>query len=120
MKASDIPGGPKSGEILCPLTDIVDGRAKEFIYRAGDEVREIFIQRMGNEVYAYENSCPHAYIPLNMNAGVFTEKSGKYFICQNHGALFDIKTGQCLGGPCNGQSLTSVEINLKDGNIIAC
>ncbi|MBL4800911.1 MAG: Rieske (2Fe-2S) protein [Emcibacter sp.] len=120
MKASEITNGPKPGEIICALSDIEDGKAAEFSYRDKDEVREIFIQRMGQEVFAYENSCPHAYLPLNMKEGVFTEKSGKYFMCQNHGALFDIKSGKCLGGPCNGQGLTPIEVVLKDGNIIAC
>lgn len=120
MKASDIAGGPKAGDILCRLSDIEEGRAVEFCYRAGDDMVEIFIQRRGDQVFAYENSCPHAYLPLNMKKGLFTEKSGKYFMCQNHGALFDIETGQCLGGPCNGQSLTKIEIMLKDGSIIAC
>jgi len=119
MRASEIAGGPKAGDIFCALADIEDGRAKEFSYRAGDDVQEIFIQRMGDAVFAYVNSCPHAYIPLNITEGVFTEKSGKYFMCQNHGALFDIKSGECLAGPCNGQSLVNIEIDLKDGNIIA-
>ncbi len=119
MKASDLPGGPESGEMLCRVTDIADGRAVEFAYQAGDERRAIFIQRMGDDVFAYENSCPHAHLPLNIKEGVFTEKSGTYFMCSNHGALFDIKSGACLGGPCNGQGLTKIEIDLKDGEILA-
>lgn len=119
MKASDLPGGPKPGDILCQLTDIEEGRAKEFSYRQGDEVRDIFIQRVGDEIFAYENSCPHAYLPLNMKDGIFTEKSGKYFMCQNHGALFDVKSGLCLGGPCNGQYLVPIEVDLIEGAIIA-
>ncbi|MBL4612545.1 MAG: Rieske (2Fe-2S) protein [Emcibacter sp.] len=119
MKASDIVNGPKAGDIICALSDIEDGKAVEFSYQDGNEIKEIFIQRRGQEVYAYENSCPHAYLPLNMKKGIFTEKSGKYFMCQNHGALFDITNGACLAGPCNGQGLTPIEIELKDGNIIA-
>lgn len=119
MKLSDLSGGPKAGETLCRLSDIEEGRAREFSFRQGKDMREIFIYRQGDEVFAYENSCPHAYIPLNMKDGVFTEKSGKYFMCQNHGALFDIKSGQCLAGPCNGQSLTAVEIEIRDGKIMA-
>ena len=115
MKASEIAGGPKAGEIICRLSDIKDGKAREFSYSSGDDLCDIFIQRLGDDVFAYENSCPHAYLPLNMNPGVFTEKTGNYFMCQNHGAMFDIKTGQCLGGPCNGEALRSIEIQLKDG-----
>jgi len=119
MKASDIPGGPKRGEILCRLSEIEDGMAREFSYRHGDEMRDIFIHRMGDEIYSYENSCPHAFIPLNMDQGHFIDKTGAYFICQNHGALFDIKNGLCVAGPCNGQSLTIIDVELKEGNIIA-
>jgi len=119
MKASDLPGGPKSGEILCQFLDIEDGAAKEFSYGSGADMQDIFIQRMGDKAFAYLNSCPHAFIPLNMKQGRFTEKSGRYIMCQNHGALFDIQNGLCLAGPCNGQSLTSIDIDLKDGNIIA-
>ncbi len=119
LRLSDIGGGPKVGEIICAVTDIEDGKAVEFFYQQGDDIREVFIHRQGDEVFAYENSCPHAYLPLNMTVGIFTEKSGKYFMCQNHGALFDMKTGACLAGPCNGQGLTPIDINLKHGNIIA-
>jgi len=119
MKASEIIGGPKAGEIMGHLCDIEEGSAKEFTYRAGPDLRAIFIYRKGEEVFSYENSCPHAYLPLNMKAGLFTEKSGKYFMCHNHGALFDIKTGKCLAGPCNGQSLTKIDIELKNGTIFA-
>ncbi|PHZ84203.1 Rieske (2Fe-2S) protein [Paremcibacter congregatus] len=119
MKLSEVAGGPAAGDILCHLNDIEDGKAREFAFHEGEERREIFIQRQGDEIFAYENSCPHAYIPLNMKEGEFTEKSGKYFMCHNHGALFDIKSGLCLAGPCNGQSLTAVEVYVKDGAVIA-
>lgn len=119
MKASDIAGGPRAGDVLCALSDITDGRALELSFTSGDDRVEIFLQRRGEAVFAYENNCPHAYLPLNMTKGQFTEKSGKYFMCQNHGALFDMETGACLAGPCNGQGLTKIEVDLKDGNIIA-
>ncbi|MCF8473414.1 MAG: Rieske 2Fe-2S domain-containing protein [Emcibacter sp.] len=119
MKASKIAGGPNPGDVLCHISDIEDDRAKSFSYRSEDDIREIFIHRVGDEIFAYENSCPHAYLPLNMKDGIFTERSGKYFMCHNHGALFDIKTGQCLAGPCHGQSLVKIEVDLVEGNIIA-
>lgn len=119
MLISDIPGGPRSGEILCSLFTIPDGKAKEFSYRNGNDVRDIFIQRVGSQVFAYENICPHAHLPLNNAPGKFTDKNGNFLMCHNHGALFDIKSGQCLGGPCMGRSLTKIEVDLKGGNIIA-
>lgn len=119
MKASDIPGGPHAGKILCGIAEIEDGKAVEFTCRLGDELFEFFIQRQGDEVYAYENSCPHVGSRLNLKEGQFTEKSGKYFMCHTHGALFDIATGKCLAGPCNGQSLRAIDIENIEGTIIA-
>ncbi len=119
MRISDIPGGPQRGEILCSLFTIPDGTAKEFSYRNGNDVRDVFIQRLGSQVFAYENICPHARLPLNKTPGSFIDKTGKHLLCHNHGAMFDIKTGQCLGGPCMGRSLTKIEVDLEGGNVIA-
>ena len=119
MKLSELPDGPNTGDVICQLSDIEDGKALEFSYGSGTDSRDIFIQRVGDAVFAYENNCPHAHIPMNMKEGVFTEKSGKYIMCANHGALFEMNSGKCVAGPCNGQFLTEIELDLVGGDIIA-
>jgi len=37
--------------------------------------------------------------------------------CSTHGALFNIETGECLQGPCLGQSLQAIAHEVKDGKI---
>jgi len=37
--------------------------------------------------------------------------------CSTHGALFNIESGECLQGPCLGQSLQSIDYEIKEGNI---
>lgn len=110
--------GLSAGDVLCQLEDIEDGEAKEFSYRNNSEIHDIFIQRMGNDIFAYLNVCPHAGTPLNMETGEFMEKSGKYIMCHTHGALFELENGLCVAGPCNGDRLQAVDIKVKNGEII--
>lgn len=100
------------------MEDIEDGSAKELSYRSGSDIYDLFIQRQGNEVFAYLNSCPHTGVPLNMEAGKFMEKSGRYLMCHTHGALFQLSDGLCVAGPCNGAFLQAVDITVDKGQII--
>ncbi len=117
LKLSALNIGVTEGDILCAVSDIDDGTAKEFSYRSGADIHDIFVQRKGDDVYAFVNICPHAGTPLNMDDGVFLEKTGTYLMCHTHGALFQLEDGLCVAGPCNGASLQVVEINVENGNI---
>ncbi|WP_417316591.1 Rieske (2Fe-2S) protein [Emcibacter sp.] len=118
IRLADVANGPEKGQVLCALEDIEDGRGREFKYGTEKEPFEFFVYRRGVEIFAYQNACPHMYVPLNLKEGVFTEKSGKYFLCNFHGALFQVDDGKCVAGPCSGRSLESVAIGLEDGNIV--
>lgn len=118
MKLSEMGLGLTAGDILCGLEDIADGAAKELSYRSGDAIHDIFLQRKGEEVFAFKNICPHAGTPLNMDDGRFMEKTGTYLMCHTHGALFQLHDGLCVAGPCNGASLQALDIIVENGNVI--
>lgn len=118
-RLSEVAGGPAAGSLICRVEDIEDGGAKEFSYRSGADLYDIFIQRRGEEIFAYRNLCPHAGTPLNMEEGAFMESGGVYLMCHTHGALFDLESGKCLAGPCNGAFLVSVELEIRNGDILA-
>jgi nitrite reductase/ring-hydroxylating ferredoxin subunit len=56
----------------------------------------------------YLNTCPHLGVPLDWLPGRFLSADGSRIVCATHGAEFRIDTGQCLRGPCRGESLTLV------------
>ena len=114
----DVASGPAAGEILCRLAEIEDGKGREFTFGTEKEPFEFFVYRRGEEIFAYRNACPHMYVPLNLKDGVFTEKSGKYFLCNFHGALFQVEDGLCMAGPCRGRSLQSVAVGLEGDRVI--
>lgn len=102
---------------LCRLEAIEDGEGKslELHDTAPDgtkSVRELFVLREGTRVRGYLNACPHLGVPLEMVPDRFMNAAGTHVICRTHGALFVPETGYCVSGPCAGQSLTPVAVDL--------
>jgi len=84
--------------------DIAEGRAQ----------RRIILIRRGEEVTAFENRCPHAGWPLDTFDGRFLTTETGSLICAAHMAVFDPKTGTCLGGPGQGRGLARLTVQ-SDG-----
>jgi nitrite reductase/ring-hydroxylating ferredoxin subunit len=47
--------------------------------------------------------------------GKFLDLDGALLQCSAHGALFKIESGECIGGPCVGDHLTSITLK-QDGD----
>ena len=99
-----------TSNILCRLDEIEDGEARGFTIGAGSEARDIFVVREGERVFGYVNSCPHIGTPLDWVPDQFMTADGGHIICATHGALFQIEDGICIGGPCHGDRLKTVEV----------
>lgn len=99
---------------LCSLDEIPEGDA---IGRSLPESGEVILVRHEGGVFAYRNDCPHLNIELNYLPDVFLDTEKRYIQCINHDALFQIEDGFCIFGPCQGQSLTKIPIEIKDGEI---
>lgn len=95
----------------------IDSRGFELIESSLEH--DIFIVRNGNTVSAYENSCPHNLSPLNWSEDMFLSDDNEFIQCASHGALFELDTGKCIYGPCMGQALQSVNIEIDDDIIYA-
>jgi len=109
---------PESSFRLCRLDEIPDGQARGFSFGGGTDRREIFVLLRGENLYAYENACPHQGTPLNFLPDRFLDRSGTLFHCTTHGAQFRIEDGFCIRGPCEGKSLRPIRVEIADGDII--
>ncbi len=101
---------------LCRLDDIPDGGARGFGPPAGG-FTGLFAVRKGDAAFVYVNSCPHIGVPLDWAPDRFLTSDGARILCASHGAEFAIDTGQCLRGPCLGERLEAIMIEVKDGTI---
>lgn len=98
---------------LCRLDDLDDGNSKGLQHQQ----QALLAIRQGNMVYLYHNCCPHLGLPLEWQADQFLNRDKTLIQCATHGALFDIASGECIYGPCEGQHLTPVASYIKDGYV---
>ena len=112
----------EAGQVLCRLDGIPDGTAKGFDLGGGTddgEPLEIFVVREGPRVFAYVNVCPHTGSPLDWQPDDFMSEDGCHIMCHTPGALFEVADGFCIAGPCAGDSLTPVKVEVDGaGNVV--
>jgi len=72
------------------LADFPDGRGTPM--QVGN--RRLAIFRIGEQVYAIDDHCPHRGFPLH--DGPISETTVR---CRTHGSCFDLATGEVLRGP---------------------
>ncbi len=103
---------------LCNLSELEDLSSKGFKVKIKRKSTDIFVIRKDDEVYAYQNVCPHAQAPLEWNPDEFLDEKKETIICALHGARFSIEEGDCLGGQCEGIGLTIVAVEIIEGNVV--
>jgi nitrite reductase/ring-hydroxylating ferredoxin subunit len=104
-----------SGTVVCRLEDIEDPGSKGLTVSIAGRLQEIFIVRRGGSVFGYLNSCPHTGGPLDWTPDRFLDLDGRHIQCAMHAALFRIEDGRCIAGPCNGDRLTPVHVEVEAG-----
>ncbi|MFG1478671.1 Rieske 2Fe-2S domain-containing protein [Xanthobacter sp. V4C-4] len=107
---------------VCATYEIDRGDARGFVLarlEADGSSRPwpILITRTGDSFHGFENACPHQGTRLDTVPGEFLDKDGAVLACGRHGATFDLASGQCLDGPCQGQALTPIALVIDDGDV---
>jgi len=105
------------GVRLAALDDIADGSARNFVLQMKAGRFHGFIVRKGNRVFGYRDRCPHMGLPLAHELDHYLSSGGELILCSWHGALFDIESGRCVGGPCGGAGLSVWPVTVEGGVI---
>ena len=71
------------------------------------------VVKVGDEVFAIEDVCSHAEIPLSDG-----EVDGCTIECELHGSRFDLRTGKPTGPPAT-QAVPVFETSVIDGDVYA-
>ncbi|MCU7929956.1 MAG: Rieske 2Fe-2S domain-containing protein [Candidatus Thiodiazotropha sp. (ex Codakia rugifera)] len=103
---------------MCELKSLANPGSQGFTLKYNEGIKEIFVVRCGEAVYAYQNECPHTGVNLEWLKDQFLDLSNSYIQCATHGALFRLEDGYCLRGPCAGEYLTSVKVKLEAGQVV--
>ena len=104
--------------VVCRLDELNAASCRGFTLGEGDWPLRGFVLRVGKEVRAYQNWCPHAGHPLNVKPHQFLTPDGALIICASHGALFERDGGICIAGPCAGRSLKSLPVQIVGAYVL--
>jgi nitrite reductase/ring-hydroxylating ferredoxin subunit len=104
--------------VICSLAELAVTGSRGFSIGEGDWPLRGFVVKTARSVAAFVNYCPHAGHPLNMRPDRFLTPDGNLILCGSHGALFERDLGRCIAGPCQGQSLTPVPIEVVSGYVL--
>lgn len=103
---------------LCELEELdVDKGVKGMEVEVDGQALSLLLVRVDNEVYGYVNRCPHTGVELNWMPDQFLDLDRSFIQCATHDARFKIEDGECVFGPCVGDSLQALPLRLEEGRI---
>ena len=73
-----------------------------------------FLLRNTDGIFCYVNACPHNGSRLDWVENELLDPDKEFIQCANHGALFEMHTGRCIFGPCQGRYLQSLPCRVHD------
>jgi nitrite reductase/ring-hydroxylating ferredoxin subunit len=102
----------QQAQALCQAQELAEGQAQGFLPDE-DGNDSLFIVRLQGALHAWRNACPHmAGAPMAWKRHAYLSPDGKQIMCHAHGARFEPDTGLCVHGPCRGQYLQGVNLEI--------
>jgi nitrite reductase/ring-hydroxylating ferredoxin subunit len=92
------------------------GRPFKLVLRG--RIVEGFVVRKGDRYFAYQNLCMHLPITLDLKDDDFFTHDKTHLQCHMHGAIYDIETGHCTDGPCQGANLVVLEVLEEESRLV--
>jgi len=102
---------------LIALEAIADGAFAEVEAVVDGDAESLVLYRDGAQVRAFLNICPHAGRRLDWAPGQFLKSREGHLVCAAHGASFTLDSGDCIAGPCKGDRLRAVPVDVRDGQV---
>jgi nitrite reductase/ring-hydroxylating ferredoxin subunit len=95
--------------------DIPEGSARGFDPHLSGR-NTLFVVRRNGQLFAYRDLCPHyetTTLPWRKHA--YLNARADRIVCSAHGAEFDIASGLCVQGACEGRHLARLSLICVDG-----
>ncbi len=106
------------GRVVARVDEVKPGAVKKFwLICQKYRLDAILINDRGN-YYAYVNRCRHMPTPLDFVRDEFFSDDGRYLQCYTHGALYEFASGVCVSGPCKGESLYRLPVQVDRGEVL--
>lgn len=112
------PVAPVAPQRVCASAELAErGQAVVFDVTLWGQPARAFALRFDGRVVAYMNRCAHVPTELDWQPGEFLDMDKRWIICSIHGATYEPADGQCVAGPCRGESLIALDVAERDGEV---
>jgi len=81
-----------------------------FEYQTQNAKQSGFVVFFEGEYYAYLNQCKHMPIELDYKPNEFMDDEKQWIVCSTHGAIYHPASGECISGPCRGETLQKLNV----------
>ncbi|MCF7752463.1 Rieske 2Fe-2S domain-containing protein [Bacillus subtilis subsp. subtilis] len=112
-----MPDSAPAAAPLATLDAIIDGGFAETEVTLDGDSESLVMYRSGSSVRGWLNICPHAGRRLDWAPGQFLKSREGHLVCAAHGASFSLEDGHCVAGPCKGDRLRAVALQVRDGQV---
>ena len=116
--SDSLNGDDRRADALIALEQIASGGFAEAEAEVDGGAESLILHRDGDAVRAWLNVCPHAGRRLDWAPGRFLLSKEGLLVCAAHGASFELARGECVAGPCRGQSLRAVAVAVREGQVV--
>ena len=109
---------PDAAPALAALAALPEGVPAACETAGGGAPESLILLRRGDAVRGWLNVCPHAGRRLDWAPGKFLLSKTGQLVCAVHGASFELDAGECVAGPCRGQSLRAVAVRVDADGMV--
>lgn len=113
--AGESRGGAR---VIAKVADFSPGSVKKFWLICRKYRLDGFLVNHQGNFHAYVNRCRHMPTPLDFVRDEFISDDGQFLRCYTHGALYEFATGLCIDGPCKGESLFRLPVQVDRGEVL--
>ena len=106
------------GRLIARTDEIAPGGVKKFWLICQKYRLDAFLVNDRGNFHAYVNRCRHMPTPLDFVRNEFLSDDGRFLQCYTHGALYEFATGECIAGPCKGESLYRLPVRVDRGEVL--
>lgn len=107
-----------AAQVLCRADELEErGLAVGFDVLLWRQPARGFALRFDGQVVAYLNRCAHVPTEMDWQPGQFLDADKRHIICSIHGAIYEPRSGRCVGGPCERGRLMAIEVSERDGQV---
>ncbi len=106
--------------MICQLaksSEIEPDKWYEYSLQTDTGLQSVMLMKQQDQFLAYLNSCPHQGRRLDYAPGEFLTGDDGLIICPAHGAEFNPNDGLCVSGPCQGQSLQALHVQVTEETV---